>query len=1162
MSASHFVKSSIANKATLFFLLVVFSQFFSFAGSTSSVASGLRGAGIGFTENKGQIADDQGSIRPDVLFTGDGGGTLLFIRETGISYVLKSDPIPEDASEDFYSREELNCYTHRVDVDFIGCNSFSTVIKMDEVEGYKNFYYPHCSNGITHVKSYNSLLQKNIYKNIDILYKGGKSEGLKYDIIINPGGRVDDVVMKYSGQDDLKIVNGNIVVTTSLGQLTEYMPKVYQEIEGKIKDVKARYEMTEEKKIVFKVDKYNENYPLLIDPWITYFGGLNNEFGASIATDANGNVIFVGKVNSVTNFPIQGAAQGILVAGYDSYVSKMDQAGSLVWSTYYGGSGLDEAYGVHADPTTNDIYFCGGTTSSNFPIGAAVGQTSFLNTYPGIRSAYLVKFTPAGTRLWSTFYGDITGVTYAADITTDANGDVVMVGTTGSNTNIATAATFRPAPVGGPNDFYVVKFRSIGTRIWGSYLGGTNSEIFGSISCDASNNIYIGGATASNDFPATAGAHQIFRAGGADAVLFKFNSLGQGVWGTFFGGVQTDAAYDVKVDNTGDVYIGGVTQSTTGISTPVSFQAAKNPGSTAASSDAFLAKFNSAGSILWATYLGGNTSINVISNAVDYITGIAIDSYNNVVVGGDTYSDDFPVTSCAYQTVFSGTEDQFITSFTPNGVMICSTYIGNGSSLSPHNESDIGGGTIAASGGFIHLIARTDNNYPVTPGCYQPVCGGDLDAAIVQLCLTSCGITKIIAGFSASKTILCKGEPVNFSIQNTSCSQVNTTYLWTFNGASTGSSTAMNPTAISYPSTGTYPVKVVITTPCGKDSVEKLTYLNVISCACIPTSSTITATTCSTYITPSGKTITGSGTYLDTIPNAAGCDSIITINVTINQATSYTITTTVCNSYTSPAGNIYTLNGIYNETIPNMAGCDSLLTINLIVNQSSHTTDSISVCYGESVVIHGQIQTVAGVYTQVFPAANGCDSTSTINFIVHQNPTASFTSAPNPTNLSNPTVYFTDHSVNASQWFWNFGDVHNSSSNAQHPNHTYADTGRYEVTLIVASEHGCMDTIQQPIIVKSDYIIYIPNTFTPNGDGINDLFLPKGTNLDIEDYAFYIFDRWGNLIFETNDTSRGWDGKANEGREIAQVDTYIWKISMKDNVGVNHKYLGHVTLLR
>lgn len=145
------------------------------------------------------------------------------------------------------------------------------------------------------------------------------------------------------------------------------------------------------------------------------------------------------------------------------------------------------------------------------------------------------------------------------------------------------------------------------------------------------------------------------------------------------------------------------------------------------------------------------------------------------------------------------------------------------------------------------------------------------------------------------------------------------------------------------------------------------------------TTSTINVSTCNSYTTPSGlNTYTASGTYTDVITNSAGCDSTITINLTINNSTAASISETVCNSYTSPSGVVYTTSGLYNDTIPNSAGCDSIITITLIVNNSTASSITETACDSYTSP-SGNVWATSGTYFDTIPNQAGCDSIITIN---------------------------------------------------------------------------------------------------------------------------------------------------------------------------------------
>lgn len=218
--------------------------------------------------------------------------------------------------------------------------------------------------------------------------------------------------------------------------------------------------------------------------------------------------------------------------------------------------------------------------------------------------------------------------------------------------------------------------------------------------------------------------------------------------------------------------------------------------------------------------------------------------------------------------------------------------------------------------------------------------------------------------------------------------------------------------------------------------------------------------------------------------------------------------------------------------------------------------------------------------TSVFPTANhcypnsgnynvnltlsntqGCSKTlSKLNFIyVSPKPTANFEPSKYEAEVGDAEISFTDMSTLATNWVWSFGDgIHTFTTN---PVHTFDKEGTYLVTLNVLSKDNCRDSITKKITVRTDFTFYAPNSFSPNGDFINDEFIPLGTNWDTEHYELRIFNRWGNEVFKTTDTQKGWDGKLKTG-EFAESNVYVWKVQMKDIFREKHQYIGHVTLMK
>lgn len=193
---------------------------------------------------------------------------------------------------------------------------------------------------------------------------------------------------------------------------------------------------------------------------------------------------------------------------------------------------------------------------------------------------------------------------------------------------------------------------------------------------------------------------------------------------------------------------------------------------------------------------------------------------------------------------------------------------------------------------------------------------------------------------------------------------------------------------------------------------------------------------------------------------------------------------------------------------------------------------------------------------------NGCTNKLTQSQLIHVYPTpnAQFTSDANQVDIIDPLVQFTNQSTNGDTYMWSFGDSTNST--ITDPAHLYDHEGHYLVTLIVTNQDGCIDSVSNEIKIKAAYTFYAPNSFTPNGDHKNDIFLPLGTGWNDSTFELYIFDRWGNQCFSSKDPQQGWDGKANHGKEIAEIDTYTWKVELDDVFKKHHSYIGHVTIIR
>jgi len=732
--------------------------------------------GLEFIENRGQLVDMEGNLRPDILFVGDGGGAKIYLQERMVSYVMSEvegyeeiDKLEEEIEhekneiEKKKKQEKLTALeanaklkVHRVDMEFVNAKADAKVRVEKSTQGYFNYYLGHCPEGITGVKAHRRIIYENMYPNIDVAFYGGIKEGMEYDFVVHPGGKVEDIILRYKGTDGIEVEGGKLKIKTSLGEIWEEIPEVYQKINGERVKIEAAYVLSskdrsasggKENKVKIIVGDYDKSKTLIIDPWITYYGESGTDKGHAIATDGSGNALITGQTFS-TAFPITpGAFQTILSGNYDAFVVKLDAAGNQLWATYYGGSAEDRGNGIATDSKGN-VLITGYSWSTNFPVTPGAFQMSHGG---GSLDAFVVKFDAAGNRLWATYYGGI-DTDNGNGIATDGSDNVLLTGYTKSTDFPISLGAFQTSNAGFNNAF-VVKLDSAGSLLWATYYGGSDVGSGNGIATDGSNNVMITGSTRSTNFPISSGAYQTGNSGDYDAFVVKLNAAGNRLWATYYGGSNTDSGYDIATDGSGNILITGWTKSTNFPITPGALQTSYGGGN----QDAYVVKLDTAGNRLWATYLGGSDR--------EEGWGIAIDGSNNIFVCGDTYSTDISITPGAFQTVKNGPsgspyEDYYMLKFEPNGDLACGTYLGGDG----HDEMSNGG--IAVYGGFVYMTGWTQGNFPVTAGAFQTVYGGGSDDVwIAQLCddcTMDCLVSLTVNAFS-SPDIICSGFCANLS---------------------------------------------------------------------------------------------------------------------------------------------------------------------------------------------------------------------------------------------------------------------------------------------------------------------------------------------------------------------------------------------------------------
>ncbi len=228
-------------------------------------------------------------------------------------------------------------------------------------------------------------------------------------------------------------------------------------------------------------------------------------------------------------------------------------------------------------------------------------------------------------------------------------------------------------------------------------------------------------------------------------------------------------------------------------------------------------------------------------------------------------------------------------------------------------------------------------------------------------------------------------------------------------------------------------------------------------------------------------------------------------------------------------------------------------------NGNSSTLSSPQPCYNNLGVSVDEFYDVTLIVTNDL----GCKDTVTeFSYItVHPNPIADFSAVPPVSNEYEGTINFVDESQGADTYYWTFGDGENTTD--QNPSHTYIEIGYYTVTQYVTTQYGCTDSISSVVEIQPVPTVYVPNAFTPDGDGINDEFIPVIYGMEVDNYEFYVFDRWGQIIFQSTTPGEGWNGSVRGMQVDSKTDVYVWKLIVTDsNTGDKQKLRGHVTLLK
>jgi hypothetical protein len=660
-------------KQLLLFSAFIFSAAQFLHAQAPAIAQPPRAAQMGFTENKGQLVDQDGNPAPDVFFKSCGTGPAIYITNKGLTYVFDQagDPLPASDKEE----TKLRMNWAKAEMQLIGADiRKENMVCEDALPGYSNFYYAHCPQGITNVKSYRHITIKNIYPNIDWVFSIDK-KGLSHDFILHEGADVNNIRMQYAGTNEEVSLNKNNVlkISTDYGTIYEGGLKVYRKNSGE--KVKSEFNL-HNNILSFHLGKHSQG-ELIIDPplqWSMPQASSNSDYGYSVAAakDGSGDVLITGASDG-TNFPVLNAYQGLLYGFEDMVVERLNAAGTRLWSTYYGGTDYEQGKSIVSDANGN-CYVTGNTGSTNFPV--------LMATQPGygggVYDAAILKFDASGVRQWATWYGGLQN-DYGTALTVDASGNVYVTGYTNSTAFPVVSALHGTKNIG--YDAFILKLNTSVSVQWATFYGGDDDDKARAIAIDAAgSNVYVTGTTLSGGFPVTAGTFQTSSQSAynfEDGFILKLSTAQAVQFCSYFGGADADFGQGITVNNSGTIFVTGYTLSG---DFPI-----VNPGNGAyvdstigspGTHDAFVLSCNATGTTqTWGTYFGGTMP--------DLGFAIAYDAAAGIYICGNTSSTDFPTHQPAdnnfYQSVQGdgGTfNDMFIAWFGTNDSLKWSTYYG------------------------------------------------------------------------------------------------------------------------------------------------------------------------------------------------------------------------------------------------------------------------------------------------------------------------------------------------------------------------------------------------------------------------------------------------------------------------------------------------------
>jgi hypothetical protein len=558
--------------------------------------------------------ENRGQTDSQVKYLARGKGYTLFLTPTREVLALRRVVPSKSESQTTPDAKTPRNYSQSVlEFDLVGANEQAQVSGANRFQGISNYYIGNDpTKWHTGIPNYGKVIYRNAYPGIDLAYYGNPGQ-LESDFILAPGADPSQIRMRVDGAKDLQIAAaGDLMLSLESGSVKLQRPVAYQIIHGVRREIRGGYQLLAANEVGITLAPYDRSQKVIIDP-------------------------------------------------------------TLSFSTYLGGTGVDQANGVGVD-STGEAYVTGFTSSVNFPTQSPAQGTLGGTT---AQNAFVTKFAASGTSLvYSTYLG--------GNSSDDGMGIAVDSAGSAYVTGLASSSNFPlHLPISNQDSFvgsacaFVSAFSSTGALTFSTYLCGGTDDVGGAIAVDSSKNIYITGSTSSATFP-TVNPIQTSIAGPENTFVSKLAAVSASgsslLFSTYFGGNGLDYAFGLALDGSTppNIYIVGQTRSTV-FPTKNALQGKNN--SAIGGYNAFVAELSvpNAGPVgpteVYGTFLGGSAN--------DEATGIAADSAGNAYVAGTTTSPDFPVKSTLQAPAGNGTDNIFLSKIAAGGgTLDFSTFFG------------------------------------------------------------------------------------------------------------------------------------------------------------------------------------------------------------------------------------------------------------------------------------------------------------------------------------------------------------------------------------------------------------------------------------------------------------------------------------------------------